>query len=78
MSIFDFFSKNDNNKDLQSKVLSVKKVRCPQNHPCPSVRICPVGALTQYKFEAPKVDLNKCVKCGKCVKLCPTRALVLE
>ena len=53
MSIFDFFSKNDNNKDLQSKVLSVKKVRCPQNHPCPSVKICPVGALTQYKFEAP-------------------------
>ena len=27
---------------------------CPQNHKCPAVQVCPVGALTQKEFEAPK------------------------
>lgn len=58
--------------------LYVKKSRCPQNHPCPSVRVCPVGALSQKGFDAPKVDKNKCIKCGKCTKSCPMRALVFE
>lgn len=34
----------------------VDKNRCPQNHPCPSVRVCPVGALIQKGFDAPQVD----------------------
>ncbi len=58
--------------------LTVKTDRCPQNHPCPSVRVCPVGALSQEGFKAPAVDLNKCIKCGKCANFCPMRALVLE
>lgn len=60
------------------KTLLVKETRCPQNHPCPSVRICPAGAMTQEGFRAPQVDAEKCVACGKCVKTCPMRALVLE
>ncbi len=52
--------------------------KCPQNHPCPSVKICPVGALVQEGFDAPKVIEEKCIDCGKCSGFCPKKALVLE
>ncbi|HWT27107.1 MAG TPA: 4Fe-4S binding protein [Mobilitalea sp.] len=58
--------------------LHVMEDRCPQNHPCPSVRICPVGALKQEGYQAPTVDHDICIKCGKCVNFCPKMALVLE
>lgn len=74
--MFDF--KKSQNMDKSNQSLVVKKNRCPQNHPCPSVRVCPVGALKQKGFDAPTVDMGKCIKCGKCVKFCPMRALVLE
>lgn len=64
-----------NNAD---KKLMVNIAFCPQNHPCPSVRVCPVGALAQRGFKAPTADQDKCIKCGKCVKYCPMRALTLE
>ena len=60
------------------KELIVKKERCPQNHPCPSIRVCPEGALSQVGYKAPEVDQEKCIRCGKCVRFCPKRALVLE
>lgn len=63
------------NKNLN---LIVKQSKCPQNHPCPSVKVCPVGALAQSGFNAPTVDMDKCIRCGKCVKFCPKKALVLE
>lgn len=76
---FKIFKADKNEeKDLTDKSLIVKKSRCPQNHACPSVKVCPVGALTQSGFTAPKVDMDKCIKCGKCVRFCPMRALVLE
>lgn len=52
--------------------------RCPQNHPCPSVRVCPTAALTQEGNKAPVVDEAKCTDCGECAKRCPMRALVLD
>jgi Fe-S-cluster-containing hydrogenase component 2 len=58
--------------------LVVNHRRCPQNHPCPSVRVCPVNALSQQRYEAPAVDQDKCIECGKCVKFCPMGALALE
>ncbi|MGH4141064.1 ATP-binding protein [Clostridium sp.] len=51
--------------------------RCPENHPCPSVRVCPVNALQQVGFDAPTVLEDKCTKCGKCVKYCPMGAIQL-
>jgi Fe-S-cluster-containing hydrogenase component 2 len=48
--------------------------RCPQNHPCPSVAVCPFGALSQQGVAAPTVDLDKCTGCGKCVRFCPMGA----
>lgn len=65
-------------EERKNKKLVVKTFLCPQNHPCPSVRVCPVDALSQKGFNAPTVDYTKCVKCGKCVNLCPKRALALE
>jgi len=62
----------------KSKILKVIKWRCPQNHACPSIKVCPVGALTQSGYSAPVVDCDKCIECGKCVKFCPMRALKLE
>lgn len=29
------------------KKLHVYEERCPKNHPCPAVRVCPTKALTQ-------------------------------
>jgi len=58
--------------------LVVNQRRCPQNHPCPSVKVCPVDALSQQRFEAPAVDQSKCIECGKCVRFCPMGALSLE
>ena len=60
------------------KKLKIIVERCPQNHKCPSVSICPVGALNQKDFEAPTVDYSKCIACGKCSSFCPNKALVLE
>lgn len=53
----------------------IVKERCPQNHPCPSVSLCPVNALTQNGFDAPTLDKDKCIDCGVCVDYCPYQAL---
>lgn len=55
--------------------IQVVRYRCPQNHPCPSVRVCPVGALSQNGFAAPVVDESKCIDCGRCTSFCPMGAL---
>ncbi|MFP4362808.1 MAG: 4Fe-4S binding protein [Spirochaetia bacterium] len=55
--------------------ISVSQSRCPQNHPCPSVRICPANALKQNGFSAPIVDESKCTNCGKCIRFCPLGAI---
>lgn len=57
--------------------VSVIKSKCPQNHPCPAVRVCPVNALSQNGFDAPIVDNSKCINCGKCTRFCPMGALVM-
>jgi Fe-S-cluster-containing hydrogenase component 2 len=35
-------------------------------------------ALSQVGFNAPVVDNDKCIRCGKCCKTCPMKALVLK
>ena len=58
-------------------VIRVNRNRCPENHPCPSVRVCPVEALKQVRYSAPTADMDKCIKCGKCVRYCPMGAISL-
>jgi len=60
------------------KKLIVIKNRCPQNHPCPSIKVCPQEALKQEGNKAPTVDENLCTKCGKCVRFCPMGALQIQ
>ena len=55
--------------------IQVNSAKCPQNHPCPSVRICPVNALQQTGFNAPLVDKALCIHCGKCISFCPMGAI---
>ena len=61
-----------------AKMLTLIENNCPQNHPCPAVKVCPVGALSQDGFHAPTIDHEKCIKCGKCSNFCPKKALVLQ
>ncbi|MCF8260942.1 MAG: 4Fe-4S binding protein [Melioribacteraceae bacterium] len=52
-------------------MISVNKEYCPQNHKCPVINYCPVDAIIQDSpFTAPRIDEQKCVKCGKCTKAC--------
>jgi Fe-S-cluster-containing hydrogenase component 2 len=57
--------------------IQVIKERCPQNHRCPAVRVCPFSAIEQEGSRAPTVKKEACVDCGKCVFFCPMGALVL-
>ncbi len=76
--MFNLFQSKLDPADLADKKLRVNLARCPQSHACPSVRVCPVGALKQKGFHAPYVDEAKCIKCGKCVKFCPMHALTID
>ena len=49
--------------------------RCPQNHPCPLVNLCPAGAIVQRGFAAPDIDPDKCIDCGLCSVSCAYRAV---
>ena len=62
---------------IVEKKLKIIVDNCPQNHKCPAVNVCPVRALNQKDFEAPKIDYDRCIGCGKCSNFCPKKALVL-
>ena len=53
-------------------VIKINPDFCPANHPCPVVRVCPVGAIYQEGYGVPKVDSEKCIDCGKCTRVCAT------
>lgn len=57
--------------------ITISAQRCPANHPCPAVRICPVDAIIQEnRFTGlPVIDEEKCTKCGKCIRYCGMGAI---
>ena len=57
--------------------LIVNKSRCPQNHRCPAIAVCPTKAISQkHIFALPVIYYDKCVTCGKCIRYCPMGAFV--
>ena len=55
--------------------LTISPLACPQNHRCPMLRICPVGAISQDGYGLPVIDEEKCLECGKCASFCPMQAV---
>jgi len=61
--------------------------KCDSSPMCPARRSCPEKAITQEKLGFLKlgffkrgvavVDSEKCVFCGKCIKMCPHGAVVM-
>ena len=51
---------------------------CPQNHRCPMIPYCPVGAITQEGYNLPVIDEEKCIECGTCRKICGMRAVYVD
>lgn len=49
--------------------------RCPQNHRCPLIRLCPHGAISQNGFGLPVIDAALCTECGKCARQCGMMAI---
>jgi ferredoxin len=56
--------------------LYVHQHYCPQNHRCPILGVCPTGAITQIGYGLPKIDTAKCIRCGKCVRICGMQAIM--
>ncbi len=53
----------------------VNSAKCPQNHLCPSIAVCPQGAISQKDiYSLPLVDETACVICEKCMRFCPKGA----
>jgi len=43
------------------------------------IGVCPQGALEEGKNRKPQVvDVVQCTKCGICVNLCPTKAIIIN
>jgi ferredoxin len=60
-------------------MIEVNVQACPQNHPCPAVRSCPVGAIIQDDiYSAPHIDHEFCTDCGACTQACRVFSLVAD
>ena len=58
--------------------VEVDKSRCPHNHVCPLIKICPVDAISQNSEGYPVIDYDLCIECNKCTKYCPMGAMIIK
>jgi len=56
-------------------MITIDKNKCPQNHKCPAIKVCPVNAISQTNYELPRVNNEICIECKKCINFCPMRAI---
>lgn len=56
-------------------MITVDKNKCPQDHRCPAMAVCPVGAISQKDFELPVIDSSLCIECKQCIDFCPKGAI---
>ncbi|MDR2940352.1 MAG: 4Fe-4S binding protein [Clostridiales bacterium] len=55
--------------------ITVDPQKCPQDHKCPLIPVCPKAAISQKDiYSLPEVDESLCILCGKCVSQCPKHA----
>ena len=54
---------------------TIDAARCPQNHRCPMISSCPVGAIHQEGNSLPVIDAQKCIECGLCEQICGMSAV---
>jgi len=53
-------------------MININEESCPQNHRCPVINVCPVGAIEQENpYSAPKINEDLCSDCGLCTNYCP-------
>ena len=58
--------------------LKIDAALCPQNHHCPMIDQCPVGAISQEGFSLPIIDPDRCIECGHCIEICGRQAVYRE
>ncbi|MEG1644676.1 MAG: 4Fe-4S binding protein [Alistipes sp.] len=51
------------------------KTRCPHNHVCPLIEVCPVEAISQGADGFPIVNYDLCIECEECTHACPMKAM---
>ncbi len=70
-------TKEGSKKKMRKAVINSN--RCDKSPFCPVKRVCPVNAVTQkvslFGSSVPVIDEEKCISCGKCVTVCPMRAV---
>lgn len=63
-------------RNTMAKKLIIDLQKCPANHSCPAVKVCPMDALHQADdHHAPEITYNTCVACGACTRVCGKKAL---
>jgi len=64
------------------KLAVIDTNKCDKSPFCPVKRVCPVDAVSQqvslFGSSAPVIDEEKCIGCGKCVAVCPMRAVKMQ
>ncbi|WP_430882941.1 4Fe-4S binding protein [Fusibacter sp. JL216-2] len=65
---------------MKKAVIDVKK--CDKSPFCPVKRVCPVKAVSQkvrlFGSGTPVIDKDVCIGCGKCVPVCPMKAVKMH
>ena len=54
--------------------IAVSGAKCPQDHRCPAIKVCPLDAISQDGHGLPQVDPDACISCMVCADYCPMGA----
>ena len=56
--------------------MNINPQKCPQNHVCPAIKVCPVETISQKGHGLPVIDESKCINCDACADFCPMKAIM--